>query len=137
MAVRFDSNALRWDPAKVGLGTADAEALAEAAADPNPTSPACQASLAAQRTALMFQVLFTGLVLLVATATAIAITIIIYRIVEHGWDPATTLSAVGGVVTGTATVFLGRRMTQAQSVQKKALEDVGKYCGSNVMNQMT
>jgi hypothetical protein len=84
----------------------------------------------------MFQVGFTGLVFIVATAAAISLVIFIYRVVEHGFDPGTALSAVAAVLTGGASIWLANRMTQAQKVQRQALADVGKYCGRTVAEQV-
>lgn len=134
--VAFDAEVLRNDPARIALGGASESLLAEAADAPQPESPACQAALAHQRTALMFQVLFTSLVLVVAVASAAALVYAIIRITKDGLELSAVVTGVSGVVGSGGTAFLAKRMSESIKVAQAALGDVGKYCGGEIEEQL-
>lgn len=134
--VAFDSAVLRADPARIALGDVVPAVVQAAASQPNPSGPACQASLSGYRTALMFRVLFTSLVFVVSLAAAAALVFAIVRIIQDGVDLAAAVTGVSGVVASGASLFLGRKMNQSITVARQALEDVGTYCGVEVKNQV-
>jgi hypothetical protein len=126
--VAFDAEVLTADPAKIALGDGSTPAA-------DAENPACHAATAGYRTALMFRVVFTSLVVVVAAATAIAIAFWIYK-AANGWDAAATFTAIGSGVTGAATIYLGQKMVQSINVARTALQDVGKYCGADEQEEL-
>jgi len=132
--VASDAEILEADPAKIALGTASPAEITEAKDDPE--GPACQASLAAFQSALVFRNIFTAIVAVLAALTLIALAYCIFRVLDDKWDATGTLSAIGGVVTGTAAVYLGRERSKSINVLRKALEDVGTYCGKPVADEV-
>jgi hypothetical protein len=127
--VAFDEAALHADPGAM-FPSAGAEA---AGGDPN--APACHAALSAFRVAVMFRIIFTGIVAVLAGLTLIALGYVIYRILE-GWDATATVTALGGAVTGAAAGFLNKNMQRSINVQTQALADVGTYCGVETRQQL-
>lgn len=130
----FELNGLGIDPGKIALGTADSAKLS--AAEGNANGPACHAALAGYRTALMFRVLFTGLVFAVSLASATALIIAIATIVKNGADVGNVVAGVSGVLGSAATLWLANKMNEAIKVQRTALADVGKYCGITIQSQV-
>lgn len=129
--VKFDADALDADPGTMFPPPPGAEA-----AGPDESGPACHAALSAFRVALMFRIAFTSIVAVLALLTLVALGYVIYRILD-GWDATATVSAIGGAVTGAAAGFLTRNMRASITVQGKALEDVGTYCGMPKKQQLT
>ena len=129
--VAFDDPALDADP---GAMFAPAGGMEAAAADAN--APACLAALSAFRVAVMFRVIFTAMVAVLGGLTLIALGYVLYRILE-GWDATATLTALGGAVTGVAAGVLNKNMQRSINVQRKALADVGTYCGMPKKDQLT
>jgi hypothetical protein len=132
--VAFDAEVLRADPAKIARG-GPGDATLEATGEPNRELPACQAALASFRPALMFRYIFTTFVAVLGAMTTIGVVYCIWRILE-GWNMAATLSAIGAAVTGVAAVWLGRKMVESIGVLRQALDDVSKYCGPAVTQQL-
>jgi hypothetical protein len=128
--VAFDEAVLHADPGAMFPPPAGAEA---AGGDPN--APACQAALSAFRIAVMFRIIFTGIVAVLAGLTLIALGYVIYRILQ-GWDATATVTALGGAVTGVAAGFLNKNMQRAINVQGQALADVDTYCGVATQQQL-
>jgi len=85
----------------------------------------------------MFQVLFTSLVFAVSLAAAAALIYAIIQIIDDGLDVSAAVTGVSGVVGSGGAVFLGKKMQESIKVAKKALEDVGKYCGEPVKQQVS
>lgn len=132
--VSFDTDILLTDPARIAFGTAE-EKPVEGAAD-NPEGSACQASLMAFQSALVWRNVFTALTAVVGAVTAIAVAYCIYKLTVDGWDATGTLAAAGGAVTGTATVFLRGERSRAIKVLDASLDHVGTYCGAPVKQQL-
>lgn len=130
--VAFDDAALETDPGRM-FPPQPGGAEAAAAADPN--APACHAALSAFRVAIMFRVIFTAMVAVLGGLTLIALGYVLYRVLD-GWDATATLTALGGAVTGVAAGVLNKNMQRSINVQRKALEDVGSYCGVAKKEQM-
>ena len=130
--MQFDAKILNADPAKIAMGGAAPEAVRTAESTPNQESPACAAALSGYRTALMFRTLFTYLVLAVAGASATAILVAIYKAMSAGVDLGVGITLVSGFVGSGAAIFIGKRMNESIAVARTALQDVGKYCGSEV-----
>lgn len=131
---KFELNGIYIDPGKIALGTEDGSKLS--AAEGNESGPACQAALAGYRTALMFRVLFTGLVFAVSLASATALIIAIALIVKNGAEVGNIVAGVSGVLGSAATLWLATKMNESIKVQRTALNDVGKYCGMSIQNQV-
>lgn len=135
MAARFTADDLQFDPGAIALGVDTSDAKLQAAAN-KPAGPACQASLAGYRTALMFRTLFTSLVFMVALASAAALIFAIVRIVKDGADVAAIVTGVGGLLGSAGELVLVKYMNDSIKVAKQALADVGKYCGGGVQEQV-
>ena len=135
--VAFDAKVLRNDPGRIALGAASESLLEDAVDTPKREGPACQAALAQQRTALMFQVLFTSLVFVVSVATAAALIYAIIRLIKDGLDLGAVVTGVSGAIGSGATLFLAKRMNESIKVARTALNDVGKYCGHEVEEEVT
>jgi hypothetical protein len=133
--VKLDADILRADPAKVALATSDPAVLQDAQANPDPNAPACQAAIAAYRPALIFRYIFTTFVAVLGAMTTIGLGYCIYRIFE-GWSVTATLAALGSVVTGSAALWLTRKMRESIRVLRQALDDVATYCGTPVADQL-
>lgn len=138
--VRFDAPVLKADPARIVAVPEERGDLAMlremAISQPDPKAPACQAALAGYRTALMFRVLFTGLVFAVSLAAAAALIYSIAKIIKDGIDLGSAVTVVGGFVGSGAAIFLGKRMNESIKVAHGALEDVGTYCGVATKEQL-
>jgi hypothetical protein len=116
-----------FDAAVVALGTTDPAALREQ--EGNPTGPACIAARAYERQTRLFSVLFTTLVLLLAAATAGLLVYAIYKI-SKDVNVTDIVAAVGSLVTGSAAGFLVKHMNRANALEKSAIAQVEKYCGT-------
>lgn len=135
MAARFVASELRVDPGAIALGVDSADPKLKEAKD-QPAGPACQASLAGYRTALMFRTLFTALVFAVALASAGALIFAIIRLVRDGADIAAIVTGVGGLLGSAGELVLVKYMNDSIKVAKQALSDVGKYCGDALHQQL-
>jgi O-antigen/teichoic acid export membrane protein len=116
-----------FDAAVVALGTTDAATLH--AQEGNPTGPACIAARAYERQTRLFSILFTTLVFLLAAATAGLLVYAIYKI-SKDVNVTDLVAAAGGVVTGAAAGFLVKYMNRANTLEKQAIAQIEKYCGT-------
>jgi hypothetical protein len=126
--LEFDADKLQTDPAVIATGTASEPEAKDG-------SPACQAAVESFRTALMFRVVFTLLVVATTLAATVATVIFVWRAVE-GFDVTAALTAASAVATSGLAALVAKRMVQAIKVQKQALADVGKYCGTEKRDQL-
>ena len=133
--VALDSPLLKADPAKIAFGGGQPPG-GDAATAPGRENPACHAALAGYRIALMFSVLFTGLVFVVSLTAAAALVYAIIKIIDDGLDLAAAVAGVSGVVGSGAAVYLGKRMNEARKHAREALGDVSTHCGSQVKEQV-
>jgi hypothetical protein len=132
--VSIDADVLRTDPGVIALGDASPAALENAANDPN--GPACQASLSAFQSALVWKNIYTAAVAVLVGITVIAVAYCVYKLLDTGWDPTSTFTALAGAVTGGGAGFVGRQRNKADKLLRQALEDVGTYCGMPVREQL-
>jgi hypothetical protein len=133
--VDIDAATLRTDPGKIALGDVPDAVLAEAEGQPN--GPACQASLSAFRSALVFRNIFTALVAVLAVLTLIALSYCLYLAFDKSFDVTGTVAAIGGIVTGAGALFLRTERNKAIKNLDDALGNVSKYCGEPVKQELT
>lgn len=124
--VAFDADVLRADPAVLsGQPPQGAE-------EP---PPACQAAVALFRTASMFRTIFTAAVALLAIATVLLLVWCLWRI-SKSFDTGAAIAMVGTVVSGSASVFLSRKMMESIRVARQALADVHTYCPASITDEV-
>ncbi len=133
--IAADDPKIAPDPGKIALG--DNQAAAAAAQAPDPQGPACNASVAAFRSALVFKNIFTALVAILALLTLGALAFCIVEVIsDSSWQATNTLAVIAGVVTGGGALFLKRERSKSDKILEQSLADVQKYCGTSLAGEL-
>jgi hypothetical protein len=95
------------------------------------------AAISSYRWALGFRVAFTTLVFIFTAALAVLLITTLYLLLEDGTRAQTILSGVATLVSGAATGFLVKRMTEAMAAERKTLHRVNSFCPAEVSAKLS